>query len=143
MFCLAALLNTELPLPKETEHKARSRDTHVCVVNIPNGGTVPLALVRLGLHIHQAFIRFICVTVTMNALPAFRPQLAADKGACWALFQTFRFEKLEDGRGFMSGKQGVGSFALKTKSEGLCRHTQTCTHTDSKRIDFQLVCKVW
>lgn len=26
LFCLAALLNTGLPLPKDTEHKARHRD---------------------------------------------------------------------------------------------------------------------
>lgn len=31
LFCPAALLNTELPLPKETEHKAQYRDVCVCV----------------------------------------------------------------------------------------------------------------
>lgn len=35
LFCLAALLNTELPLPKETEHKAQFRD--MCVASIPKG----------------------------------------------------------------------------------------------------------
>ena len=31
LFCLAALLNTELPLPKETEHKTQHRNMCVCV----------------------------------------------------------------------------------------------------------------
>lgn len=59
LFCLPARLNAELPLPKETEHKAQYRDmcvhVSVCVVSIPKGPCSSSLYHRIVGALHSPF----------------------------------------------------------------------------------------